>query len=316
MKGIQWRQGIRSGGITTWELGKVIFPVTFLVSLLQHTPVIDWFVNMLSPAMSWIGLPGQAAIPLVLGNLLNLYAGIGAILTLELTVKQVFILAVMLSFSHNLLVESAVCRRVGVRPLVVIGARLALAILSAWIIHWTWQAGTETAVYGMIPPAEAAPIGWGAILLEAVKTAVFGVMQVGGIVFPLMIGIQILKDLRWLDRFAQWMKPLLRPMGIDSRGSVIMAGGLLFGLAMGAGVIMDQAREKQFTRREMTLMVLFLAACHAVVEDTVIFIPLGIDVLPLLLIRLGVAVLLTLSLAWLWPRPKPTVEIARRREVI
>jgi hypothetical protein len=44
---------------------------------------------------------GEAAIPLVLANLLNLYAGIGAILSLELTIKEVFILAIMMSFSHH-----------------------------------------------------------------------------------------------------------------------------------------------------------------------------------------------------------------------
>ena len=51
--------------------------------------------------MSIFGLSGDAAIPLVLGNFLNLYAAIGAILTLDLTVKEVFIIAVMLSFSHD-----------------------------------------------------------------------------------------------------------------------------------------------------------------------------------------------------------------------
>ncbi|MFD1435482.1 nucleoside recognition domain-containing protein [Kroppenstedtia eburnea] len=305
MKRIQWGRGVRSGLITSWELGKVIFPVTLLVSILQHTPVIDWFVRGLTPIMSWIGLPGEAAIPLVLGNLLNLYAGIGAILSLDLTVKQVFILALMLSFSHNLLVESAVCRRVGISVFLVMGVRISLALLAAVLVQWSWNGGGEAAAYGLIPNSPSAPQGGWETVWAASETAVMGVLQMAIVVFPLMIGIQILKDLRWLDRFADWMKPVLLPLRVDPRGSVIMAGGLLFGLAMGAGVIIEQAREKRFTWREMTVMVLFLAACHAVVEDTVIFIPLGINVLPLLLIRFGVAVLLTLLLAWFWPGSKP-----------
>jgi hypothetical protein len=305
LKGIQWGRGVHSGLITSWELGKVIFPVTLLVSILQYTAVIDWFVRGLTPIMSWIGLPGEAAIPLVLGNLLNLYAGIGAILSLDLTVKQVFILALMLSFSHNLLVESAVCRRVGISVFLVMGARISLALLAAVLVQWTWKGGSETAVYGLIPASPSTPQGGWETIWAASETALMGVLQMAIVVFPLMICIQILKDLRWLDRFADWMRPVLHPLRIDPRGSVIMAGGLLFGLAMGAGVIIEQAREKRFTRREMTVMVLFLAACHAVVEDTIIFIPLGINVLPLLLIRFGVAVLLTLLLAWFWPGSKP-----------
>jgi hypothetical protein len=50
-------------------------------------------------------------------------------------------------------------------------------------------------------------------------------------------------------------------------------------------------------------VVLFLCACHAVVEDTLIFIPLGINVLPLLGIRLAVAVALTVIIATLWRKP-------------
>ena len=78
----------------------------------------------------------------------------------------------------------------------------------------------------------------------------------------------------------------------------------MFGLAFGAGIILEQAREQGFTRREITLIVLFLCACHAVVEDTLIFIPLGINVLPLLLIRLAAAVALTCLIAYLWRKPK------------
>lgn len=93
--------GLAAGFQTTWTLGKVIFPVTLLVTLLQHTPVMDWLVRLITPVMGLFGLSGEAAIPLVLGNMLNLYAGIAGILTLDLSVKEVFILAVMLSFCHN-----------------------------------------------------------------------------------------------------------------------------------------------------------------------------------------------------------------------
>ncbi|PTM56647.1 nucleoside recognition domain-containing protein [Desmospora activa] len=310
MKRINWKKGLISGWSTAWELGKIIFPVTLAVSLLQHTPVIDGLVRLLTPAMSWLGLPGEAAIPLVLGNMLNLYAAIGAILTLDLTVKQVFILAVMLSFSHNLLLESAVCRRVGVNAGLVAGVRIGLAVITAVMIHWLWQGGDSAAHYGWITP-QTQPEGWLEITGLALQTAMTGIFQLALVVFPLMMGIQILKDWHWLDRFADWMVPMMRPLGIEPRGSIIMASGLLFGLAMGAGVIIEQAREKGFSKRDMTLMILFLAACHAVVEDTLIFAPLGIDVLPLLLIRLGVAILMTLCIAWFWPSPQSNPAVNR-----
>ena len=65
--------------------------------------------------MRILGLSGDAAIPLVLGTFLNLYAAIAGVLSVDLTVKEVFIIAVMMSFAHNLLIESSVAVKVGVK---------------------------------------------------------------------------------------------------------------------------------------------------------------------------------------------------------
>src|SRR5690625_7659414 len=107
-------RGLKQGMLVSWTLGKIVFPITILVTILRYTPVLPWIIDVLTPVMKLIGLPGEAAMPLVLGNALNLYAGIGAIVSFEFTVKEVFILAMMLSFSHNLFIESrSEERRVG-----------------------------------------------------------------------------------------------------------------------------------------------------------------------------------------------------------
>jgi hypothetical protein len=291
---------------TTWELGKVIFPVTLAVSVLQHTLLYDALLSVTAPAMSWIGLPSEAAIPLVLGNLLNLYAAIGAIVAMELTAKQVFILATMLSFSHMLPVEAAVCRRIGVSALAVSLVRLALAAASALAIDRLWDGGGQQVSYGLAAPGGATPEDWGEVLAGALRSATTGVLQLAAIVIPVMVFIRILRDVEALDWFATKMRPLMRVLGIPARGAVIMASGLVFGLAFGAGVILEQAKEQKFTRRELTLMVLFLSACHAVIEDTLIFVPLGVDALALLSIRLAVAVAMTTLIARLWPAEPPS----------
>lgn len=304
LRRVSWAEGLASGLRTTWQLGIIIFPVTLVVSVLQYTPLYDLLLSLLSPVMGFLGLPGGAAIPLVLGNLLNLYAAIGAILTMDLTVKEVFILSLMLGFSHGLPIESSVCKRVGVSALLVTTFRIGLAVAAAVAVNYLWDGGGERASYGLVVPAEREPDGWVEILLFALQAATTGVVQLALIVVPVMLGIQILKDLGALRRFADLMKPLMTPLGIAPRGAVTMAGGLTFGLAFGAGVILEQAREQKFTKREITLIVLFLSACHAVIEDTLIFVPLGINVFPLLLIRLTAAVLLIVVIARLWPPDK------------
>ncbi|KOP72056.1 nucleoside recognition domain-containing protein [Cytobacillus solani] len=304
------KKGIMVGLKTTWTLGKVIFPVTLIVALLQHTPVLPWVIKLITPLMNLIGLSGDTAIPLVLGNILNLYAGIGAILTLDLTVKEVFIVAVMLSFSHNMIIESSVAVKVGVKLWIGIAVRMGLALISAIVINLVWHGGSEIAKYGMIPAKEEEVTGWLAILLDALQKAGLGIFQLAIIVIPLMIVIQILKDLKWLAVFSKWMAPVTRMLGMKENTSTTLAAGLLFGLAFGAGVMIQAVKEDGVSKKDVTIAFIFLVACHAVVEDTLIFIPLGIPVLPLLLIRLGVAILLTLIVAFIWNR----TDMAKRKE--
>ncbi|GAA0318256.1 nucleoside recognition domain-containing protein [Bacillus carboniphilus] len=296
------KKGLQVGLKTTWTLGKVIFPVTLLVYILQFTPVLPWVIDLISPIMGVFGLSGEAAIPLVLGNTLNLYAGIGAILSIDLTVKEVFILAVMLSFSHNLFIETGVALKVGVKLWVILLVRLGLASVSAILINLLWKGGGSIAQYGLLPAKESTPDTWGAIVFEGLQKASLGILQLALIVIPLMVIMQILKDKKWLDVFSRWMAPVTRGLGMKENTSMTLVAGLTIGLAYGAGIMIQAVKEDGVSRKDATLAFIFLVACHAVVEDTLIFVPLGIPILPLLLIRLCTAVALTIVVATIWKR--------------
>ncbi|SDZ34445.1 Nucleoside recognition [Evansella caseinilytica] len=295
------KQGLKVGLQTTWTLGKIIFPITLLVTILSYTPIMSWLTKLLSPLMGYIGLSGEAAIPLVLGNVLNLYAAIGAMLTMELTVKEVLILAIMLSFSHNLLVESAVAKQVGVKVWIVVLVRVGLALFSAWIIHLVWQGGGEKAQYGFVPDSGTETVtSAGAIIYQGAESALLGIFQLALIVIPIMIFIQIMKDLKWLEVFSKWMGPLTRMLGIRENTSTTLAAGLVFGLAYGAGVMIQAVKEDGVSKKDVYLVMIFLVGCHAVMEDTLLFAPLGIPLWPLLTIRLVVAIVLTAIVAFAW----------------
>jgi hypothetical protein len=296
------KTGFKVGLLTTWALGKIIFPITLIVAILQHTPILPWVIKMITPLMSIFGLSGDAAIPLVLGNFLNLYAAIGAMLTIDLSVKEVFIIAIMLSFSHNLLIESSVAMKVGVKLWVAIGVRVGLSIFSGIVVNLLWHGGDQLAQFGLISTKEEQVTGFFNIIIDAVSKAGIGVFQLAMIVLPLMIGIQILKDLKWLDVFSKWMSPAIRGLGMKENTSTTLAAGLVFGLAYGAGVMIQAVEEDGVSNKDATLAFIFLAACHAVIEDTLIFVPLGIPVLPLLLIRLTMAIIITSLVALIWNR--------------
>lgn len=293
-------KGLQQGVLVSWTLGKIVFPVTVIVTILQFTPVLDWFISLVSPVMEFIGLPGEAAMPLVLGNTLNLYAGIGAIVSFDFTVKEVFILAIMLSFSHNLFIESAVASRTGVSWWLISGIRIALAFIAALIVHLVWDGGSAEAQYGLIASSQADLTGWGEIIWYGMKIAVIAVVQLSLVIFPLMLVMQFFRDLGWLQKISNVFQPFTKVLGMRENTSFTLVTGLTIGLAFGAGVMIQAVEEDGVSKKDMTLALLFLVTCHAVVEDTVIFIPLGIPVWPLLAVRFITAVLLTIAVSFVW----------------
>lgn len=128
------KSGFQRGIETTWMFAKIIIPVYMIVTFLKHTPLLDYVAGKFSFAMSLFGLPGEAAIILVIGNVLNIYAALGAMGAISLNAGEITIIALMLSFSHSLFIETAVTKKLGVSSWKVIAIRLGLALTGGIIL--------------------------------------------------------------------------------------------------------------------------------------------------------------------------------------
>ncbi|RMG88508.1 MAG: hypothetical protein D6708_11360, partial [Candidatus Dadabacteria bacterium] len=122
------REGLRKSATSLAILAKVLLPAYVVVDLLARTPVLPWLAGALAPAMGWLGLPGEAALPLVAGMSVNLYAAIGAMAPLHLTPREITILGLVLGLSHALVIETAVIRQVCPRWLLLAAARVGLGL--------------------------------------------------------------------------------------------------------------------------------------------------------------------------------------------
>lgn len=293
-------RGLQKGLQTTWELSKIILPITIVVTLLKHTPVIEWIVVLFSPLMNLFGLPGEAAVVLALGWTLNLYAAIGAIFSLQLSVPEIFILSVMLSFCHNLLVETAVAKRIGLNAAVVVAIRVGSAFISGVLLHLTMGNEVQSVSGSYTHNAYLWQMPISGTVQEVFFTAFKAIGQLALIVIPLMAIIQVLKEKQVLDKVSHKMYPFLRWLGMSEKAAIPMLAGIWFGLAFGAGVIIEATRETPLPKRELYLIMIFLVLCHAVVEDTLLFLPLGINGWYLLGIRLLSAIILTIIVARIW----------------
>ena len=128
------KTGIKKGMGTLLLLSRTIIPVYILVTILKNTPVIGWITALFEPLMGVFNLPGEAAIVLVIGNVLDTYSAVGAIKAIQLTAMEITTLSVMISISHSLLVETAVTKKMGFKVSHALITRIGLAIIFGIIV--------------------------------------------------------------------------------------------------------------------------------------------------------------------------------------
>ncbi len=135
------------------------------------------------------------------------------------------------------------------------------------------------------------------LLFNSLLESVLAVLKIAVIILPLMIGIEILKDLKIIDKLSQLTKPITGFLTVNEKSNVPMVVGLILGLFYGAGVIIQSIKEDNIDRRSIILMCVFLSICHALFEDTVIFAAIGANLIPILFARLIAAFIITFFLS-------------------
>jgi len=273
-----------------------VAPVYTFVTVLKYTPAIRVFAEFMAPLMKHFGLPGEAALALIIGNVVNLYAGLGAVTALEITTDQLTVLSLMLLLSHSQILETAVFFQIRAKWWLLWAIRLVLAMaagvgLSRLIVK---TGATGAADVGRL--AELAQMryeGFGPALTVWAR----GLADTGIKMLLVLVGIFIL--LEWGKRYGILQKTLraigsvTRFIGLKPESGMPWLAGNVFGIVFGAGVVIETAREGRLDPKQVTLVATFLALCHGLFEDTAIFLVLGANMFWILVPRIVLAVAVT-----------------------
>jgi hypothetical protein len=140
--------------------------------------------------------------------------------------------------------------------------------------------------------------------MEALVAASIGALELSAklifIIVPLVTVFEVFRYLPAFRRAGNLVEPAMKGVGLTRDAAVPLFTGIFLGIAYGAGIIIRVARQKKLPDRELFLMGLFLATCHSVVEDILIFVVIGGNGFAILGVRLGLAVLLTGLMARIW----------------
>ncbi|MGF7186350.1 hypothetical protein GGQ84_002447 [Desulfitispora alkaliphila] len=142
------------------------------------------------------------------------------------------------------------------------------------------------------------------VLVDGVIGSLKNVITIALIVIPLMIGLEVAKDINLLDRINGWMYPAAKLFKISKEATFPLLVGLIFGISYGAGVILQYAREGRLTKRELVIVNTFLAISHALVEDTLLFVVVGASGTMLIISRMVLAIIVTIIVAHFIPEDK------------
>ena len=151
---------------------------------------------------------------------------------------------------------------------------------------------------------------WQVIFQEIISGGTRIAVLVTAIIIPLMVVLSLLTDSRLLDRGVGFIQPVLEKLKLSKRVAFPLLAGLFLGIVFGSGVIISVARDRTLTKRDLTLVLVFLSICHSIIEDTLIFVALGANWLVLISCRFVLAALAVFAVSFLLPSGPDPVKTA------
>lgn len=133
------KRGLLNGISITFLMVKVIVPCYIIIEFIKYLGIIDIISRFFKPLMMLFGLPGEAALGLIAGYTINLYAAIAVLSPLDLSSKDITIVALMLGISHSLPVETPVTQKTGVNGWVLLFVRIFFSLLSGIVLNILWK---------------------------------------------------------------------------------------------------------------------------------------------------------------------------------
>lgn len=85
--------------------------------------------------MGFFGLPGESAVAIITGTFVNLYAAAAVVADLDMTGRQLTILALILGVSHSQIMETAIIGKMKARPYLVAPLRVIVSLCAGFVLN-------------------------------------------------------------------------------------------------------------------------------------------------------------------------------------
>ena len=294
---------LKESAAISLKLLKIMLPISIIVRVASHLGLIEIVSRGISPIMKLMGLSGEMGIVWATAMVTNIYGGLLILFTLAqnatYSVAEITIVATLIVFAHSLPVELKVISETGAKPSKILAVRVFCAIIAGACLNLIFKFFNmyqETAVFRFtVKEAKPGFLNW--VFGELKKyTTIFL------IVFVLLAIMEILKKVGIIDWVNKKFSPVMGILGIDPGLSLTCIVGLTMGISYGSGLIIKETRGGNYSERDLFLVAVFMSLCHALIEDTLLMIPLGAKMMGIFWARIIFAVIFTLVFNKIMPR--------------
>jgi len=258
-----------------WLLSLMI-PISLVVELLKFTGILAIISGYLNPVFQLLGLSGQCAFVFLTSITLNIYSAIAVISTLPLTMREITIMAFMCLVSHNLIMETIVQRKTGSSAITMVLIRLLTSLVGAIIFNLVLPASPITNSLMLTTAATSIPFwivmkNWFiAALLLSIKVIVF--------VTTLMLIQKSLEAFGIFPILSKIFSPFLKILGLPEKASFLWIVANVVGLAYGSAIMFDELKNNRISKHETNLLNYHIAVSHSMLEDTLLFVAIGVSI--------------------------------------
>lgn len=270
-----------------WLLSLMI-PISLIVTLLQFFGIIGWVAEFLNPAFKLIGLSGQCAFVFLTSILLNIYSAIAVISSLSLSMKEITILAVMCLISHNMIIESLIQKKTGTSVVQMVLLRILSSIFCAFILNKIllndkYQSITQNTLIDNTT-LSIVMYNWLFNILELSVKVIFFVTS-------LMIIQKILERSGIIILISKLLSPVLKIMGLPAKTSFLWIVSNVLGFAYSSAIIFEEVEKGNLSQKDINLFNYHVSISHSLLEDTLLFLAIGVSMIWLIIPRLIIAII-------------------------
>lgn len=279
-----------AGKTTIWLL-KIMIPISFAVCLMEYYGIIAWCAQWLNPLFCHIGLPGASSIAFLTGATATTYAALAVMMTMQLTMRQATVIAIMVLICHALPLECTVNKKVGSKPFRMGFLRICGALLAAVFLNFALPEMSEPFSSSMIS-AEESTIG--EVLKAWIASSLKLIAMIFAIIYALMFIQRFMEKYGLMQKLTKPLEPLMVLFGLPKNAAYLWLVGNVLGISYGSAVMLQLEDEGKISREEANEVNYHLIMNHSMLEDTLVFATAGVSALWIL----GTRLLFAFVLVW------------------